>query len=223
MFHYWRNRSYSVAAAFVASIVLASSIGCVGVIANLMHVAHGNFIPAEFRGLEAKRVAVVCVSNSEAFGPTEASVVLARQVGKLLEKSVDEIQLINQQEIGDWIDRNDWDYLDYAAIGRGVDAEMVVAIDLDSFSLHEGKTMYKGRADVSLVVYDMTQGAKRVFATTPPQIQYPLNSGYHTTDISEGEFRRQFLSLVARRLSRNFYPYDVKEDYAQDATLVGAS
>lgn len=222
MFDYWRNRGYSVAAALVASVVLASSIGCVGLIANLMHVAQGNFIPAEFTGLQAKRVAVVCVASSEAFGPTEASVVLARQVSKLLEESVDEIQLIDGQQIADWIDRNDWDYLDYAAIGRGVDAEMVVAIDLDSFSLHEGKTMYKGRADVSLVVYDMMQGGKQVFSSTPPQIQYPLNSGYHTTDISEVEFRRQFLVLVARRLARNFYPYDVKEDYAQDTTLIGA-
>ncbi len=222
MFQYWRNRSYSIAAALVASVVLASSIGCVGVIANLMHVANGNFIPAEFTGLEAKRVAVVCVSNSESFGPTEASVILARRVGSLLEQSVDEIQLIDEQQVGDWIDRNDWDYLDYAAVGRGVDAEIVVAIDLNSFSLHEGKTLYKGRADVSLVVYDMTQDAKRVFSTKPPQIQYPLNSGYHTTDISEEEFRRQFLGLVARRIARNFYRYDVKEDYAQDATLVGA-
>lgn len=216
----WQKRGYSVAVSLVSAVLLASSAGCVGLLANLMHAANGNFAPAAYTGLEGKRVAVICLANSEAFGPTEASMDLSNQVADLIETNIDEIKLVPSQEIANWIDRNDWDHLDYAEVGRGVNADMVVAIDLDSFSLHDGKTLYKGRADLKVVVYDMNQNAKKVFSAVPPQIQFPTNSGYHTTDISEGEFSRQFVKMVARRVARNFYPYDVAEDYAQDVSLI---
>jgi hypothetical protein len=207
---------------YLAAVNLAAT-GCVGTLANLIYTAHGNLVPARYTGLKDKRVAVVCVSNSEAFGPSYASRALASLVGKLLQENVADVTLIEQQKIADWIDRNDWDYLDYQAVGRGVDAEMVVAIDLDSFSLHEGKTLYKGRADVNVVVYDMTQGGKEVFTYSPTQLQFPENAGHHTTDMSEEAFRRQFLNVIASRVARQFYAYDVKEDFARDASVIRTS
>ncbi len=221
MFRAWSGRLQIVGFCLVAASFLVASSGCVGLVANLMNVAHGNLVPAQFKGLEERRVAVVCVSNSEAFGPTSASVALSKQVGKLLEQNVREISLIDPQAVADWIDENGWDYMDYVALGKGVDAEMLVAIDLDGFSLHEGRTLYKGRAEVSITVYDLLQSGKEVFATIPPQIQYPRNSGYHTTDLSEAAFRRQFLTIVSSQIARHFYAYDAKEDYARDVSLVG--
>jgi hypothetical protein len=207
---------------FLALALIVGS-GCVGTLANLMNVAQGNTVPARYTGLKGKRVAVICVSNSEAFGPSYASQLLASQVGKLIEANVSDVTVVEPQKIAEWIDRNDWDYLDYKAVARGVKAEMVVAIDLDSFSLHEGKTLYKGRADVDVVVYDMTAQGKDVFTYSPTQIQFPQNAGHHTTDMSEEAFRRQFLSVVASRIARQFYPYDVKEDFARDASLIHSS
>ena len=146
----------------LVALVLAISTGCIGTFVNLMNAAQGNVVPANFTGLKGKRVAVVCVSNSEAFGPSYASLALASQVGEAARSAnVSDVTIVETQKIADWIDRNDWDYLDYKAVARGVDAEMVVAIDLDSFSLHEGKTLYKGRADVEVVVYDMTNRRAR--------------------------------------------------------------
>ncbi|MCP4193226.1 MAG: hypothetical protein GY768_21655 [Planctomycetaceae bacterium] len=220
MSNIWQNRFYTIAVSLVSAVLLVSSAGCVGLLANLMHAANGNLAPAAYAGLEGKRVAVVCVSNSEMFGPTEASMDLAKRVGVLINQNVDEINLVSPQEIANWIDRNDWDHLDYTEVGRGITADMVVAVDLDSFSLHDGKTLYKGRADLKVVVYDMNQGGKKVFTATPPQIQFPSNSGYHTTDISEAEFSQQFVTLVARRVARNFYAFDVAEDFAADVSLI---
>ena len=205
----------------LVAALLVPSWGCVGTMANLIHVARGNLVPARYKGLEEHRIAVVCVSNSESFGPTSASVALSKEVGKLLEENVHKIQLIDPQVVADWIDQNGWDYLDYVALGKGVDAEMVLAIDLDSFSLHEGRTLYKGRADISVTVYDMTQGGKEVYANVPSQIQYPMNSGYHTTDMSEVGLSSA-VPLDRRFTDRaHFYAYDVKEDYARDVTLIG--
>jgi hypothetical protein len=204
-------------------IVAVAATGCVGTLANLMYAAQGNQVPARYTGLKDKRVAVVCVSNSEAFGPSYASRALTVLVGKLLRENVSGVTLVDSQKIADWIDRNDWDYVDYLAVGRGVDAEVVLAIDLDSFSLHEGQTLYKGRADVNVVVYDLTQGGKEVFSYSPTQIEFPENAGHHTTDMSEEAFRRQFLGVIASRVARQFYPYDVKEDFARDTSVIHTS
>jgi hypothetical protein len=205
------------------SLALVTTTGCVGTLANLMHVAKGNTVPARYTGLKGKRVAVVCVSNSESFGPSFASQALASQIANLIKAEVSDVKVIPPQEIANWIDRNDWDYLNYQAVGRGVNADIVVAIDLESFSLHEGKTLFKGRADVRVVVYDMLQDGQAVFAFDPTQIEFPENSGYHTTDMSEETFRRQFLSILANRVARQFYPYDVQEDFARDTSLIQRS
>ena len=139
MFRHGRRGVYAACLGSLLAAVLVPTTGCVGLVANLLNVAQGNLIPAKFEGLEEHRVAVVCVSNSESFGPTTASVALARDVGKMLQQNVRKIQLIDPQTVADWIDKHGWDYLDYVALGKGVNAEMLVAIDLDSFSLHEGR------------------------------------------------------------------------------------
>lgn len=212
----WRKRF--AGAASLAALLLCG--GCVGTLANLMHAAQGNLVPARYAGLKGKRVAVVCVSDSQAFGPTAASIELQRRVTRLLSENVTEIQMVEAQEIADWIDRNDWDYVDYKEVGRGVDADMVVAIDLASFSLNEGLTLYKGRADVRVAVYDLENGGKEVFVHNPTQIQFPQNSGHSTTEMSAEAFRRKFLSVLSGKVARQFYSYDVKEDFARDATLI---
>lgn len=209
--------------AALALLTLGLASGCVGTLANLVHMANGNLVPARYPGLKEKRVAVVCVSDSESFGPSYASQTLAREVGKLIRINVPKVTVISPQTIANWIDRNNWDSLDYKAVGRGVNADMVVAIDLSSFSLHEGKTLYKGRAELRVVVYDMLNDGEEVFAFQPSEIVFPENTGFHTTDMSEEELRARFLSLLANRVARQFYPYDVQEDFARDTSLIRRS
>ena len=211
-----------ISVVILSALLVCCTTGCVGTLVNLIHAAHGNLVPAKYTGLKEKRVAVVCVSNSESFGPTSASHALAREVGKLLNRNISDVELVEPQEIASWIDNNNWDYVDYQAVGKGVNADMVLAIDLDSFNLYEGKTLFKGRADVKVVVYDISEDNREVFSHLPNQIQFPANAGYHTTDMSEGAFRRKFVNVIARKIARQFYAYDVKEDFANDATIIQA-
>jgi hypothetical protein len=200
-------------------LVLVTSTGCVRLAANLLYAAHGNLAPAKFDGLEKKRVAVVCVSNNEAFGPNPITPLLAQRVTNLLAKNVDDIQIVDQQDIAAWIDRNDWDYLDFRAVGKGVKADVVLSIDLNTFSLYDSKTMFKGRCDYQIVVHDVATG-RELFSVSPPLLEYPKNSAQHTTETSEKDFRRRFLDLLARHISRNFYAYDASEDVAIDSSLI---
>jgi hypothetical protein len=214
-----RRTGQRTAVACALALLLAVSTGC-GLLVNLIHAGWGNMVPAQFEGLAEKRVAVVCVASSASYGPRPVSEMIARQVGSLLTQHVKEIDLIDHQAIERWVDENDWNEVDYLEIGHGVGAQRLVAIDLLSFSLHEGQTMYKGRAEVDIKVYDL-ENNHVVFSSDPSEIQFPRNAGQHTTDISEREFRKRFVNVVANRIARHFYSYDFKDDFARDPTLVG--
>ena len=198
---------------------LAPMVGCVGLVANLLNVMGAGLMPAAYPGLEEKKVAVVCVSNSDLFGPTATSSELSRRISGLISQKVKQAEVIPTQTVEDWIDRNNWDMIDFVAIGRGVEADMVVAVDVDSLSLYDGPTMFKGRARCHMVVYDMTTG-QEVFSKSPPEYEFPSLAGVPSTSVSEREFKKKFLDSLADRLGRNFYAFDMNEDVAKDVETI---
>ena len=132
-----------LAAVLVVVLVLPAS-GCIGLLAQMAYWSGSGDKPAEYEGLEGKRVAVICVSESSSFGLGTDSLYLSCAVGSLLKQNIKEVTLVRSDEIADWIDRHDWNEIDFAEVGRGVEADMVVAIELSAFSLYEGQTLYRG-------------------------------------------------------------------------------
>lgn len=210
-----------VASMILAACLLMTTTGCIGFLANMLHAGLGGMNPAQFDGLVGRRVAVVAVSDSSSFGPTTAAEEIARQIEKTIEENVKEIQIIDQQAVAEWMDRNDWNQIDYQELGKGIGAESVVAIDIGTFSLHDGKTLFRGRSDIELRVYDVTDAGRVVFEDAPPQLVYPAAAGLHRTDTTEANFRRVFIRVVASRIARYFYAYDATLDFGQDAMLLG--
>lgn len=213
--------------------LIACSAGC-GLMANLLHAAKGNMIPAEYDGLRGRRVAVVCMADSLSYGPSAAATLIARRVSKLLDEGVKDVEVIPQQRVNDWFDQHDWNSFEAESLGNEVDADAVLVIDLMSFGLYEGQTLFKGRADMGLVVYTkdpVEAGAGKSedeesfkwhvsFENEPPQIHFPHSTGITTTELSENEFRRRFIDVVAHRVARTFFPYDVQENFAQDTVVI---
>ena len=109
-----------VSASVMAVFIVLSSSGCVRWASMAMYAMFGNQVDAAFDGLKEKRVAVVCVSDSAYYGPTAISYDLAVAVEKLLETNVDDIEVISQDVLDDWKDQNDWDEVDFEAIGNGL-------------------------------------------------------------------------------------------------------
>ncbi len=199
-------------------VMTAMNLGCVGFPAQIMNVINGGHkIKAEFPDLEDKRVAVVSVSNSSSCGPNTVCTMLSRSVSAILEDEVKNIEMIHQDVVADWVDTNGWDQMDYREIGEGVDAEMVLAIELDGFRLHEGRTLYRGQADVTITVYDMTDGGKVAFRQELLEFSFPRNGARHTTEISEARFRRLFVTVLARDVAKYFHDYLYEDDFGIDA------
>jgi hypothetical protein len=143
-------------------------------------------------------------------------------VSQLLSERVPEIEIVPASEVADWVDKNDWDSVDYREVGSGVKADRVVAIDLAKFSLHHDQVLYKARASVTVTVYDMTAAGKEVFKRHLPEIVYPATGYYQTSETSEVEFRRDFLRKLAHQSSRFFFTYDRLNESNLDPAEAGA-
>jgi len=184
--------------------------GC-GLLAHSLYVIKGNKVKPIYDKLHHQRVAIICMTTSPAAGPNSPSGMIAREVSTILAKNVEKIELVRQSEIADWIDRNHWNELDYLELGRGVN---------ESFRLREGKTLFKGRSTVTTTVYDLTAGDKIAYQATAHDFMFPQNGARHTAETTEASFRRMYVRALGRHLAKAFYAYDLKEDFAYDATSI---
>ena len=207
----------AIVLALAAGIV--SSGGCQGLLTTVMYFTKGNNLPAEYDGLRGKKVVVVCRPLAD-LKYRDASVAkdLARQLGLLLHHNVRKIEVIDHRKVVQWTDENMWD--EYVEIGEALEAEMVVGVDLRGFTIYQGQTLYQGKANVVLGVYDCVAGRQPVFEKELPQAVYPPNTGIPTSEKPEAEFRREFVRLLADQIGRHFYPHDPHADYALDATAL---
>ena len=93
---------------------------------------------------------------------------------------------------------------------------MVVGIDLTSFSVYEGQTLYRGRANASVAVYDV-KTKEKLFQRPLPQCVFPIHTAKPAQDVSEADFRRQFVGVLADKVGRHFYAHDPHADTCLDS------
>ncbi len=192
--------------------------GCVSALATALWLVKGADTPAEFDGLRDKRVVVVCrpVSSSLYAHPGVAKDI-SRQVSRLLAANVRKIEVVDQRKVDEWIDSNNWD--EYSEIGKALEADLVVGVDLEGFSIYEGQTLFQGKADYAIQVYDCKKG-EVVFERFPPQSVYPPNHVVSTSSMQEPDFRREFIRILADEIGRHFYPHDPRAYFAMDSSVI---
>jgi hypothetical protein len=193
--------------------------GCRNALVTAMVLARGTDLPAEYAGLRGKEVVVVCRPLADLkYRDTSVAKDLARQLSVLLQHRVPKIKVVDQRKVAQWLDENTWE--EYTEIGKALDAEMVVGVDLQDFSIYQGQTLYQGKATVALKVYDCKGGSQPVFEKDLPQAVYPPSTGIPTSEKAEAEFRREFVRVLAEQIGRHFYAHDAYADYALDATVL---
>jgi len=214
------KRPCQVILVLLIGFTILTQSGC-GALVQVLRVVQGDKeVRALYSGLEDRRVAVVCEMAVSSYGPYSPPDQIAKLVAFDLKHRVDDIEIIPHDKIMDWKDKNDWNAIDYREIGRGVKAQMVVALDIKNYRIYDG-TFYRGRADVETRVFDMTRNGKPVFQSEVFDFQFPARGGIPSTEMSENNFRRQFMKALARHLSKAFYDYELREDLAIDSTFIG--
>ena len=204
----------------IVACALIFSAGCRSMFSHALYVLQGDEVEARYSGLKGKRVAVICNSSSPASGPNSPAGLVGRQTSRILQQRVSGIQIVPVEEVADWIDRNNWNEIDHVEVGRGVNADMVVLLDIESYSLKDGPTLFKGRATVTTSVYDIADGGKVVHQENTYDFTFPENGARHSTETSEAAFQRVYTDALSRHLAKDFFSYDRGEDFAQDATLI---
>ncbi len=190
--------------------------GCANWIAGAMWLVKGTNRSAECTELKGKRVVVVCRPPAEmefsdgAIGSKE----LAVAVGELLDANVRKIKVVDYRDVDEWADEHTWQ--EYTEVGEALDADMIVGIDMESFNIYAGQTLYQGRSAISVTVYDMDNKGKSVYEKML-QIVYPPNAPIAKESKPPQQFRREFVQILARQVSKLFYDHDSFEDYAIDS------
>ena len=208
---------------FAAVLTLAGAVlpvvgGCRNALVTAIYLVKGTNVDAEYDGLEGKKVVVVCRPMVDLkYSNTSVAKNLAQQISILLRNNVPKIEVVDTQKVEEWTDANVWD--EYTEIGDALEADMVVGIDLQDFTIYQGQTLYQGKANVVLRVYDCTDG-RPVFEKELPRSVYPPNTGIPTSEKPEVEFRRNFVRVLADHIGRHFYAHDAHADYALDATAL---
>ncbi len=148
---FWPRHALHAATVLVLLVSLCS--GCQALLTAAYLIAPED-TPAEFTGLRGKHVAVVCKPIVELeFSDVGSARELATIVGGLLKQNVRKSRVIDEQEVARWIDENAW--VDFPTLGKALDADLVVAIDLEAFHMHEGSTLYRGKATARVRVFDI--------------------------------------------------------------------
>jgi len=201
------------------SLLLAGALvttGCTNLLFTALYVVKGTDVEPEFPGLKEKTVVVVCRSPADLqFSNATVPREIAAVVGRILETNVRKVSVIRAEEVDQWMDEHTWN--DFREIGEALDAQMVVAIDLQSFGLYKGQTLYQGRAAYSFQVIDVEEEGQMVFRRDPPQSLWPPNTPIPTSEKTEAQFRREFVNVLADEIARTFYPHDPNSLYAADA------
>lgn len=198
------------------SIAVLPAVGCQSVLVTAMYLIKGTDVEPDFKDLKGKKVAVVCRPIvSLQYRNANVGRDLATQITRLLQDKVPKIKTVDQQLVAQWLDENTWE--EYIEVGEAMDADMVVGIDLEGFNLYQGQTLFQGKANATIRVFDCRNGGKLVFEKAIPQSVYPPNSGIPATDRTEPAFRREFVRVLSDQIARHFYAHDPHADMALDA------
>jgi hypothetical protein len=207
----------------VLTIILLAGLvvfpGCIGTAAQLMYVLFGHKSKAEFAEFKGKRVAVVTVSEAAAFGPETVSETLSRAITMHLVKNIKKIDVVPHGQVASWMDQNGFGSPDPVALGKGVQADYVLMVDISDYSIHDGQTLYKGRCNYKVDVFDIKENGRLAFARGPLDFTFPRD-GRPAIESSEQKFEAFYLARLSDRIARSFYEYDLTEDAAIDSQLM---
>lgn len=206
------------------AVVGCIALGCVastGCISMLMATGiylwnGGNVVPAECEALEKERVVVLCrPPASHEFRNAGAARAIGLGVSSLLQQHVKGIEVVAPKEVDNWVDEQDWE--NFKDLGRAVKATRIVYIELDDFDLYKGKTLYQGRAEVKISVYDMKDREQELWSRRLGQVLFPRNSGIPAADKPVQQFERQFVDVISLQIAEHFYKHTANADYALDS------
>ncbi len=206
-------------AIFCLGLLLTVQPGCVGTTAQLLYFVKGDKIKAVFPGLKDQRVVVICESEASSYGPDPLSEIVTRMLISELQANIKKIELVPATDVENWKDQNGWNEIDHNKLGQDFQADMVVAVQISNYSIHEGSTMFKGRSMITSTVFDINNDGYATFVHGPDQFEFPRSHARPAIGTTEAEFERAYLTKIVQQVSWLYCDHEKVEKIAQDAWL----
>ena len=93
-----------------------------------------------------------------------------------------------------------------------------MVIEVGSYSIHDGVTLFKGRVDLTCTVYDIEKEGQISFVQGPEEFIFPKN-GRPSIQTSDRQFEAFFLARLTDHISRLFVKTDKMDTFANEAIL----
>jgi hypothetical protein len=111
----------------------------------------------------------------------------------------------------------DWHKYDLQEIGQDFQADYVVYLELNKLSLYEDRssnTLYRGKADITVTLVDVKHTENEPVSREVP-CTFPKESkfAFDASDKTPAQFRRDFLSYVAKKVSWLFTSHPTDQEY----------
>lgn len=200
--------------------MLIALSGCAP-LAVVMSVFKDMRTPAEYPFLEKSRVAVVVASEAGTFA-NESDVLLGREISQLMQSNISKVRMVSTDEVMQWTREDALDALDVSALRAKLKADAIVLVEVRDLTLRDGPTLYRGRSNSTVAVFDENHGDIAAFRKEFQNLVFPTSS-ISASEINEGRFKRLYLEVLARRISRAFYPYEPNEDVGLDAKTISVA
>ena len=199
-----------------ALFALMIAPGCMKEMAQLFYVIKGHETPPVFQDLKEKKVAIVCLSDVSAYGPDTLSYTITKRVSAKLMTSKEKIDVVSPVEVEEFVDLNGWDESSVSTLGSAVNADFVLVIDISDYSIRDGQTLFKGRSDITLKVFDVNDSGRLAFQSGPNEFVFPEN-GRPVMQSSERQFEQFYLARLTDYIAKIFTTHDHMESFAANA------
>ena len=102
---------------------VALATGC-SLVPTIAYIIKPEDVPAEFDGLNGQRVVIIGRATSLDYSQPTVGRDLARRVGMLVAKNCRKVEVVEERELSDWVDKHEWRH--FKEVGRAMKADMVV-------------------------------------------------------------------------------------------------
>jgi len=186
-------------------IAVLPTVGCQSLMFTALYLIKGTDVDPDFKDLKGKKVVVVCRPMvSLQYANSNVGRELAQQISLILEAQVPKIKVVDQRKVTQWTDENTWE--EYAEVGKALKADMVVGIDLESFSLYQGQTLFQGKANATIRVFDCKKGGKTGVPQEHPTSCLPAERANAGLRADRTGLRAEFENELAGQIARYFSP-----------------
>jgi hypothetical protein len=206
-----------VAVTLIGGGLLAVAAGCNAVATAWWVIKDGKTYPAEYKGLNGKKVAVIVRGPQSGMFRQAQNMPyqLTRNINRLLKANLSKkTQIISADRIDTALDNQDW--TDFVEVGKQLNAEQVVAIEVAEFNQSLLSTAFKGDASLSISVFDVEKDGEEVYGPKSLRdIRFPpTTEAMPAGNMSRGQFTELFVTFLADHIARNFYDHDPRANFA---------